>query len=172
MIRALKRGMSGLVFLLLFFVLLILLFLGDMGFILFNACGRADNPVDCVITVLTEPKEEPAPEGSATAVGTATGEYAGAERSVTFRLIFPLEGGKVTGTFSGDCDGTIEGMYTIAYDGQGTISGTGSGSCGLILPASGSFSGKVYSAPQHTVEISGKGSAGGFSGEGSLTLYY
>lgn len=163
-----QRGLSAFGILFIFILIIVLIFLLDMGFILFGACGDSDDIVGCAIAMLTEPEEEPARQGSVTATGAISGEYGGETRSVSVSMTFPLEGGAVAGTFSGDCDGVINGTY--AGEG-GTISGTGKGSCGFVLPASGSFSGSVNTAGK-TVPIHGTGSVPGFSGEGDLTLMY
>ena len=164
-----QRGSSafGILFVIILIIILILMF--DMGFVLFSACGDSDDMIGCAIAMLTEPDEEPAPEGSVTATGVISGEYGGENRSVTVSMTFPLEGGAVTGNFSGDCDGTVKG--TFAGGNGGAISGTGKGSCAFILPASGSFSGSVNTSSK-TVPVHGSGSVPGFSGEGDLTLTY
>lgn len=163
-----ERGSSALGILFILILIIILIFLLDMGFILMNACGENDDPIDCVIALLTEPEPEEAPQGSVTASGVISGEYGGEMRSVTVNMTFPLEGGAVAGNFSGDCDGTIKGTYA---GGGGTISGTGKGSCAFVMPASGSFSGSVNTSAK-TVPVHGEGSVPGFSGEGDLTLTY
>ncbi len=164
-----QRGSSAFGILFVIILIIILIFMFDMGFILFGACGDSDDMLGCIVGMLTEPEEEPAPEGSVTATGVISGEYGGEVRSVTVNMTFPLEGGAVTGNFSGDCDGTIKG--TFAGDSGGVISGTGKGSCAFVMPASGSFSGSVNTSAK-TVPIHGSGSAAGFSGEGDLTLTY
>lgn len=140
-----------------------------MGLILFGACGESDDMLGCIVDIFLEPEPEEAPQGSVTATGVISGEFNGETKSVTVNMTFPLEGGAVAGTFSGECDGTIKGTY--AGGNGGTISGTGKGSCGFVLPASGSFSGSVNTAGK-TVPIHGSGSVPGFSGEGDLTLAY
>jgi len=164
-----QRGSSAFGILFIIILIIILIFMFDMGFILFGACGDSDDMIGCAIAMLTEPEEEPAPEGSVTATGVISGEYGGETRSVTVSMTFPLEGGGVTGTFSGDCDGTIKGNF--AGGNGGAISGSGKGSCAFVMPASGSFSGSVNTSAK-TVPIHGSGSVPGFSGEGDLTLTY
>ncbi len=157
----------GILFFIILLIILILIF--DMGFILAGACGDSDDPIDCALAILTEPEPEEPPQGSVTATGAISGEFQGQNGTVTVSMTFPLEGGAVAGTFSGDCDGTIKGTYA-GGDG-GAISGSGKGSCGFVIPASGTFSGSVNQSAK-TVPVSGSGSAAGFSGEGSITLTY
>ena len=124
--------------------------------------------IECALDlVLSDDEEEAEPEGGVTANGVISGTYGGEERSVTVSISFPLKGGEVTGSFSGDCDGNIKG--TFAGGNGGVISGNAKGSCAFVLPASSEFSGTVNQTSK-TVPVSGHGSAAGFSGEGSLTL--
>ena len=164
-----QRGMSpfGLLFLIFFIIFLMVMF--DVGYILFRACGDSGDIIDCALSIFLEPDEGEAPQGSVTATGAISGEYGGENRSVTVSMTFPLEGGAVTGNFSGDCDGRIKGTY--AGGNGGAISGTGNGSCAYVFPASGSFSGTVNQSSK-TVPVHGSGSVPGFSGEGDLTLTY
>jgi len=164
-----QRGMGMLGILLIFILILILLFCGDLAFIFISENCIDENPFVCLIGMLSEDEEEEKPEGSVTATGTISGEYDGENKSVTVTLTFPLEGGVVTGSFSGECDGNIKGKF--AGGNGGAISGTGKGKCAWILPASGNFSGTVNTSSK-TVPIHGSGSAAGFSGEGDLTLTY
>lgn len=166
-----RPGFGALGLLLFFIILLFLIFAGDMLYIAGSKNCIDRDLFDCALDILAPDKDEGAQpqEGSVTATGVISGNYGKSERSVSVTLTFPLEGGAVTGTFSGDCDGNIKG--TFAGGNGGTISGTGKGSCGFILPASGSFSGTVNTASK-AVNVSGQGSAAGFSGQGSLTLRY
>jgi len=163
-----QRGMGMLGILLIFILILILIFCGDLAFIFISENCIDESIFTCLMGMLGEDEEEEAQEGSVTATGVISGEYGGENKSVTVTLTFPLEGGTVTGGFSGDCDGNIKGSYA---GGGGTISGTGKGSCAFVIPASGSFSGTVNTANK-TVPIHGKGSALGIDGEGDLTLTY
>ncbi|HLD64031.1 MAG TPA: hypothetical protein VI913_04015 [Candidatus Peribacteraceae bacterium] len=164
-----RRGSSPLGILFIFIFILILLFLFDMAFI-FGSQNCIDEDVfSCALDMLTSDEEEEEQQGGVTATGVISGTYGKSERSVTVTLTFPLEGGNVTGSFSGDCDGNIKG--TFAGGNGGAISGKAKGSCAFIFPASADFSGTV-SQRNKTVSVSGKGSAAGFSGEGSLTLKY
>lgn len=164
-------GFGALGILLFVMILLFLMFLGDMVFIGASKHCIDRDLLECALDILSPDEEEPAQDTdkTVTATGVISGNYGKSERSVSVSLTFPLEGGAVTGTFSGDCDGNIKG--TFAGDNGGTISGTAKGSCGFILPASGSFAGTVNTASK-TVNVSGEGSAAGFSGKGSLTLGY
>ena len=156
----------GILFFLFFILLLIMMF--DLGYIFLSSECIDQGPLECALTILTSDEEEPQ-EGSVTATGVISGNYGDEPRTVTVSLTFPLEGGAVTGSFSGDCDGNIKGTY--AGGNGGAISGKGSGSCAFVLPASGTFSGTVNQSSK-TVPVTGSGSAAGFSGSGSLTLTY
>lgn len=170
MLSAHRPGFGALGILFLVIILLLLLFAGDMGYIALSKNCIDEDPFDCALNMLTEDdEEEEQPEGNVTATGVISGTYGKSERSVSVSISFPLEGGPVTGTFSGDCDGNIKGTYA-GGDG-GAISGKASGSCAFIMPASGRFSGTVNHGSK-TVPVSGEGSAAGFSGKGSLTLRY
>src|SRR3989344_4028284 len=143
-----RRGSSPLGILFIFIFILILLFLFDMAFI-FGSQNCIDEDVfSCALDMLTSDEEEEEQQGGVTATGVISGTYGKSERSVTVTLTFPLEGGN-----------------------GGAISGKAKGSCAFIFPASADFSGTV-SQRNKTVSVSGKGSAAGFSGEGSLTLKY
>jgi len=164
-----QRGIGMLGILLIFILILILIFCGDLAFIFISENCIDESIFTCLMGMLGEDEEEEAQEGSVTATGVISGEYDGDTKSVTVTLTFPLEGGAVTGGFEGDCDGNIKGTF-VGGNG-GAISGTGKGKCAWILPASGSFSGRVDTSSK-TVPIHGKGSVPGFSGEGDLTLTY
>lgn len=165
-----QKGISALGFLMFFIFILILIFMFDMGFIFLSKNCIDEHPVTCALNMLLGKDEEEAlAEGAVTATGVISGEYGGEQRSVTVTMTFPLEGGVVTGSFSGDCDGNIKGTY--AGGNGGAISGTGKGSCAFVMPASGSFSGTVNQTSK-TVPVHGSGSVPGFSGEGDLTLKY
>ena len=161
-------GALGILFL--FILIIIFILMLDLGYIYLSKNCIGQEPIECALDMLSSSEEEEAPSKEAvTASGSISGEFQGEMRSVSVTLTFPLGGGAVSGSFSGDCDGSIKGDYA-GGDG-GAISGKGSGSCGFVLPASGNFSGVVNTVSK-TVPISGKGSAAGFSGEGSLTLTY
>lgn len=167
--RFYERGMSplGLLFILIIFIFLLFLF--DQAFILNSQCNDSDSVMECALDILLGSDDEGQPqEGSVTATGVISGEYGGENRSVSVSMHIPLAGGEVTGSFSGDCDGTIKGTYA---GGGGSIRGSGKGSCAFVIPASGNFSGTVNESSK-TVPVRGSGSAAGFSGEGSLTLTY
>lgn len=164
-----ERGIGGLGILFFFILLIFLIIMFDMGYIFLSKECMDTSPIECALNILTGEDEAPPEEGSVTATGVISREYKGENRSVTVSLNIPLEGGAVTGSFTGDCDGNITGTY--AGGESGAISGKGSGSCAFIIPASGSFSGVVNKSAK-TVPVSGTGSAAGISGEGSLTLTY
>lgn len=103
---------------------------------------------------------------------TAHGSFSKDKYSIDITLNFALEGGSVTGKFSGDCSGNITGYYD-GKDG-GAISGKAVGSCDPLLvpiPASATFTGNVFHK-QKNIPITGTGSAAGISGNGSLTLSF
>ena len=117
------------------------------------------------------PTVTPVPGTKQTPV-TARGTISKDKYSVNITLHFMLEGGSVTGEFSGTCEGNISGHYDGGEG--GAISGTAAGSCDPFLvpiPASGTFSGTV-DAQNKTIPLTGTGSAAGFSGSGSLTLTF
>jgi hypothetical protein len=165
-----QRGMSPLGILVLVIMLIFLLIIFDEWFILGTACGGSNDIMECALNILTDSSsEQPPAQGSVTATGVISGEFAGEQHSVTVHMTFPLEGGAVTGNFSGDCEGTLSG--TFAGGSGGAISGSGRGSCAFVIPASGTFSGSVNTSGK-TVNVAGTGSAGGQSGSGSLVLTY
>ena len=156
-----SRGF-GIVGLLIYLFIFMAIFLGiDVAYIFYSQ-RCFDTPVfECF-------KDFAKDEESINAV-VAKGSFNYNKYDVTLTLTIPLDGGKVTGSFDGSCDGTIQGNY----DGEegGVITGKAKGSCGLVIPASGSFSGTV-SQTSKSVPISGTGTVAGVSGEGSLSLSY
>jgi|GEM_PF-5010107 hypothetical protein len=165
-----QRGMSPLGILFLIVILILFLLLCDEAYILNVACKGSNDALTCALNMLTDSSsEQPPPQGSVTASGVIAGEFQGESHSVTVHMTFPLEGGAVTGNFSGDCEGTLSG--TFAGGNGGAISGSGNGSCAFVIPASGTFSGSVNTSGK-TVNINGTGSAAGQSQSGSLTLTY
>lgn len=145
-------------------IMLFLLMAGNMVYISASSNCIDQKILECALDLLTSDEATEPAANTVTATGVIAGTYGKAERSVTVALTFPLEGGDVIGTFSGDCDGNIRGTFD-----SGTISGQARGSCALFIPASGTFSGTVNQAAK-TVSVAGEGSAAGFSGKGSLTL--
>jgi hypothetical protein len=160
-----QRGMSLLWMLIFFVIFLAILFGIDLGFIFFTKECMDESLVQCVESIM-EPEEEDTRTGTVTATGVISGEYGGETRAVNVHLTFPTEGGAVTGSFDGDCEGNIKGTYAGS---NGAISGKGNGSCAFIMPASGEFSGTVNESSK-SVSVSGSGRAAGFSGSGSLNL--
>lgn len=129
-----------------------------------SECRDAEDIMDCML----DWSEEPVPEGSATATGTYTYQ----DYSVTLVLHIPLEGGAVTGTISGACDGTAKGTY----NGQdnGAITGTISGACDpffVKVPASATYNGVVNKGTK-AVPISFTGQGAGVTHDGSMSLSY
>jgi hypothetical protein len=103
---------------------------------------------------------------------SAKGTFKKGNYSVDVVLNFNLDGGAVTGNFSGVCSGTISGNF----DGKeaGAISGRAEGSCNpfvVPVPAGADFSGTV-DKQQKTVMVNGTGSAAGISGSGALDLSF
>lgn len=148
-------------------IVLLLVVMGDMAYIYMSEeCLDDDNIVECLEGLVGEEAE---PEGeTVTATGNISGEYGKSQRSVDISLTIPLKGGKVTGSFSGDCDGSITGDY--AGNG-GAISGKAKGACAFIMPAWADWSGTVNTAGK-TVPVNAKGGIPGFTGEKALTLKY
>jgi hypothetical protein len=103
---------------------------------------------------------------------TAQGTFSKDKYNVVVTLNFNLEGGPVSGKFSGDCSGTISGNY----DGQdnSVITGKAVGSCDpffVPVPASANFSGTV-NHQQKNIPVTGTGTAVGVSGSGSMVLTF
>ena len=110
--------------------------------------------------------------GQTQTLQVARGSFSKDKYNVNLTLNFALEGGAVTGEFSGDCSGKITGTYD-GKDG-GIISGKAFGSCSPLLvpiPASATFTGTV-SHQQKNIPITGTGTAVGISGTGSLVLTF
>ncbi len=145
-------------------VLLALLMVGSneaLGYY-YSHC-KGEDILDCLFRGL----EEPEPKGV-----VATGVYSFKGYDVTVTMNIPLEGGGVTGTVSGACDGSLQG--TFSGQENGAISGTMAGACSpffVNIPASAEYSGSVNKGGK-TVPISFSGRGGGLSKNGSLTLTY
>jgi hypothetical protein len=117
------------------------------------------------------PTPTPIPEQIQTPV-IARGTFSKGNYSANIILNFNLEGGAVSGEFSGDCSGKISGTYD-GKDG-GVISGKAVGSCNpfiIPVPASANFIGTV-NHQQKNIPITGTGTAVGVSGSGSLVLIF
>jgi hypothetical protein len=162
-----ERGSGGLGFLFILFLIIIMIFCIDLGYIFLTEKCMDEDIVECVSGLMDE--EEAPPEGAVTATGAISGEFNDETHTVTVSMSFPLEGGAVTGSFTGDCEGSIKGTYA-GGDG-GAISGKGSGKCAFVVPASGEFNGTVSHGGK-TVNINGTGRALGQEKSGSLTLSY
>jgi hypothetical protein len=154
-----QAGFSGIIILLFILIFLLGLFGADYGYVKFS------EKQNIYPTVTPYPGQKQTPV-------SAHGSITKSKYTVNIELNFLLEGGSVTGSFSGACDGTISGYYD-GKDG-GALSGKAVGSCDpffVPIPASGTFSGNVF-PQQKTIPVTGSGSAGGFSGEGSLTFTF
>lgn len=155
---------------LLFLFIFIGLLLGvDYGYVaLVGYCE--DTPVfDCLSGKKPQQPVKEAMQGQPSVIA-AHGNLSVGKYSVNVTMLIPVEGGAVTGTFSGTCDGKITG----AADKDGAISGKAFGSCsvGIIpVPARGTFDGTVIAATK-SVPISGTGSALGVTKSGTITLTY
>lgn len=93
-----------------------------------------------------------------------------AGKKVTIFLSIPKNGGKIDGSVSGDCQGAIDGTYTVpAFTGKGEITCT----VGFLsLPATASFNGVVHPNKQ-TIDINYSVTSGSnFSKSGSITVPY
>jgi hypothetical protein len=124
---------------------------------------------DCI--VYKEPTPYPIDQKTNTIV-KATGLYSYKNYSITMSIDIPLQGGKVTGTVSGDCNGKVTG----SFDGKnnGPISGDITGFCEVTVvpvPAKATFQG-VVNKDSKTVPISFSGSAAGLTHDGSMSLSY
>ncbi len=131
----------------------------------FSECGDADDILACML----DWSEEPVPEGAA----TATGNYTYQGHTVTFTLNIPLEGGAVTGSVSGTCDGSVQNA-SFTGDDNGAISGKITGTCDpffVHVPATATFTGTVNKTSK-SVPISFTGQGAGFSHDGSMSLSY
>jgi len=165
-----EKGMSGLLLSLIILVLFIGALIGvDYGYIFYlEECG--DTPVkECFLDSDNSDEKDAKEEG---VMVTARGGLSEKGYSAAINLIFPLEGGAVSGSVSGDCSGNVEGSYTGGD--EGAISGKIFGRCTpffVPVPAQGTFSGVVNQDDQ-TVTITVTGSAAGFSGSRTLTLTY
>lgn len=148
-------------------ILVILLGIGSneaMGHY-WEECGETEDIIGCML----DWSEEEAPEGAATATGTYT--YEG--HTATLTLHIPLEGGTVTGTMSGACDGTVKNG-TFSGQNGGAISGKIAGSCDPFvakIPASATFGGTVNKDAK-SVPIRFTGSGAGVTHDGSMSLSY
>ncbi len=146
-------------------VVLILLLLGSneaLGYY-FSHCRDIDL-LECLFSGLDEPE----PEGEVSATGTY--EFKGNSVNITANI--PLDGGSVTGSVSGSCDGVIKATYS--GQNNGVISGTMTGTCDpffVKIPASAQFSGTVNKTAK-TVPFHFTGNGGGFTHEGSMSLSY
>lgn len=123
---------------------------------------------DIIECIMSLGEEEPEPEGAVAAVGT----YSFKDYSVIMTANIPLEGGDVTGSLTGACDGRVKG----SFDGKnnGVISGKITGTCDpffVKIPASADFSGTV-NKDSKSVPISFEGRAPGMTHEGSMSLSY
>ncbi len=121
---------------------------------------------ECLMSGLED--DEPEPEGAVTATGT----YSYKDYPITLTLNIPLEGGNVTGSMTGTCDGRVKG--TFSGKPNGVISGKVTGTCDpffVKIPASADFNGTVNKTGK-VVPISFTGRGGGITHEGSMSLEY
>lgn len=165
-----NKGLSAILLILIIIVAFFAALIGaDYGYIYYlEECG--DEPVKTCLLDSEDEKENGVEEEGE--IVTATGGISEKGYSASITLTFPLEGGKVTGSVSGDCSGKVEGVYSGGNG--GTISGKIFGSCKPFLvpiPAKGTFSG-IVNWDSNAVPITGTGSAAGFSGSRSLNLSY
>ena len=161
--RTRPGGCSPIAMFVMIVVMIAGLFIGDMAYIFIGEECMDLDPLECALAIMTSEDNEK-PEGSVTAVGSLSGD----KGSLNFTLNIPLKGGAVTGSFDGDCDGTLKATFA-GGNGGAITGGIGKGSCGFVLPASGNFTGTVNTTSK-TATITGKGSIPGGSKEGSVTL--
>ncbi len=130
----------------------------------FTHCEVEEDFMDCMMEAFEEDEAEPE-EGSVTAVGN----YTVKDYTVTVTMHIPLNGGTVTGSVSGACEGVVKGTSA-----NGAISGKLSGTCDpffVKLPASAEFSGTVSKTSQ-AVPINFTGRCAGYSKQDGMTLMY
>ena len=162
-----QSGIAAIAVLFILFIILGLLIGADYGYIALTGYCENVPTMECISGTKPNKPAEPAQKQT---VIVATGNISGDKYNVTVTMNIPVEGGAVTGTFSGTCDGKISGTATK----DGAISGEAFGSCSLVVvpvPARGEFDGTVI--PQtKSVPIMGTGTAMGISKSGSITLTY
>ena len=158
-----RQGIVGVSLLAYFLIFLTLLVGVDLVYIFLSEKCINTGVIECLFNSAEEEVQEEVE------LIEATGSFGYKDYSVSVSLIIPLEGGKITGSATGDCSGSIVGTYEGGAG--GAISGEGKGSCAIFFPASGTFSGTV-DANTKTVPIEGTGNLAGYSGSGSITLSY
>ncbi len=138
---------------------------GDMAYIgISEECMDAEDMFDCIAEILESEGEAEPEEGTVTAVGSIGDE----QGDITFTLTIPLKGGAVSGSFSGDCDGSLKATFAGGNGGSIT-GGKGAGKCAWVMPALGEFTGTVNTTAK-TAIITGEGRIPGGSKQGSVTL--
>jgi hypothetical protein len=114
---------------------------------------------------ISVPRVTSTPSPAKQAIIHATTSITSGGKIIHFSMQYPNNGGKISGTISGDCNGTITGNY----DGSATnmLYGSGSASCPMefiSIPVSISYSGKLQSSTQaaisYTIEVMGKKESG------------
>ena len=137
-----QSGIAAIAILLFFLILMGALVGMDYGYIfLSEKCG--DTPIGECFSPAT-PTPVPGITGNAgnspiaptqipakKTVVTAKGSFSYKDYSSDVTLDIPLEGGEVTGSFSGDCSGRIRGSFTGGSDGK--ISGKAFGNLQAIM---------------------------------------
>ena len=161
-----KKGLGCAPILVFVVVLITLLVFGanEGAGMYFTHCEAEEDFLDCMMGAF---EDEPEPEEGSV---TATGDYTHKGYTVTVTMHIPLDGGNVTGSVSGACDGIVKGTYSA----NGGISGSLSGTCDpffVKLPASAEFSGTVNKTGK-AVPINFTGRCAGYSRQDGMTLVY
>ena len=144
-----KGGLGCGTFMAFVLVLLILVAIGSneaVGYYLKHCSG--ENLFDCLLDRV----EEPEPQGAVTATGT----YSYKDYSVVVTMNIPLEGGSVTGSMSGTCDGSVTGACSPFF---------------VNIPASADYSG-IVNKDSKTVPVSFTGRGAGLTHKDSMSLSY
>ena len=103
---------------------------------------------------------------------TASGEYTYLGQSITYSFNFPKNGGTVSGSVGGVCNGPVTGKFEGGNGGK--ISGKISGSCGVGILSQNiqaDYSGKAY-LNTDKIDINWEGNIPFFSNLGSFTLNF
>ena len=98
---------------------------------------------------------------------SASGSYSNEGQTVNVAMEFPKYGGDVQGSFSGDCEGSLIGMYK-----NNSLEGSGSGVCKMpffTFDATITYTGSV-DVENQKVKLDFKGKAEKYTHEGNVQL--
>ena len=120
------------------------------------------------------PQKANEPEATMSAMPTvvvkminASGNYSNSGQTVNVTIQFPKYGGEVQGSLSGDCEGSLTGVYK-----DNSLEGTGSGVCKmffLTFDATITYTG-IVNLENQKVKLDFKGTAEKYTHEGSVQL--